>query len=184
MNKHAWLPCILISSHKARLRPTWTASYGHRITSVCFQPNLNLLPTRFLSLCSQNLQKSTFYYCFLFSFFQRESRREGVYFLLSKVCGSCWISFGGTMESIWITATSEWCPGKFRAPPLIQEHIQPNVREGFILKIFSEGHLCIKSLVVWIHPTICFMKYFHYHTIQNLLKIWIPSLAIWNYLYF
>lgn len=61
MNKPALLLCILISSHKARLRPTWRTSYGHRITPVYFQPNLSMLPTRFLSLCSQNLQKTTFY---------------------------------------------------------------------------------------------------------------------------
>lgn len=109
----------------------------------------------------------------LSSFFQSESRREGVYFPLSKVQGPCWISFGETMKSIWTTVT--W---KIQGTPFIQGHIQPNVREDFIFNIFSEGYLCVESWVLWIHPTtvVCFMNYLHYHTIQYLLKIWIPSL--------
>lgn len=49
---------------------------------------------------------------------------------------------------------------KIQGTPFIQGHIQP------IHKNFSEGYLCIQSLIVWIHPTtiLCFITYFCYQT--------------------
>lgn len=168
MNKPAGLPCILISSHKTRLRPTWRASCGHRIIPVCFHPNLSVLPTRFLSLCSQNLQKSTFYYC-VSSLFSKVSHggREFIFH-----CRRSRVHAESHLMRQWNPSGPLW-PGKFRAPPSFRD--TSNLMSE---RTFSEGYLCIESWVLWIHPTtvVCFMNYLHYHTIQYLLKIWIPSL--------
>lgn len=147
MNKPALLLCILISSHKARLRPTWRASYGHRNTPACFQPNVSMLPTRFLHCCSQVLQKSTFYYRIPFLFFSKMSHKEREFIFhcqRSRVhVDSHLVGQRNPYESLWLQSGALRNPGHTPSLRDTQSKVRVKIllRYIFVLTISFYGSI-------------------------------------------
>lgn len=125
----------------------WTQKH-----STCFQPNLSMLPIRFLSCCSQNFQKSTFDYTIPLFFFPKWAIEVGSLFPPVKGPGS-------TLNFLW------WgkglCMGHYDFR-VVTWHIQgfpfiqgkSNTMLGRPLSLtFSVRIISVWTvLVAWIHP--------------------------------
>lgn len=101
-----------------------------------------MLPTRFLSCCSQNLQKSTFDYTVPLFFFPKWVTEVGVYFLLPRVHVEFHLMGQRTPRgSLWLQSDTLGDLGH----PLHSGACPAQCREALILKIFSEEYLCINN---------------------------------------
>lgn len=82
--------------------------------------------------------------------FPKMSHRGRSLFLTAK--GPCWISFDGTKDTTWITVTSEWYTGRFRASPSLRGMSSPMSGRPLSLKFSVRSISVLTILVAWINP--------------------------------